>query len=85
MVRRRKRSGLENAQPEAVGDAATSPNLADVAGFCAGPGLVTAGMAQPKALAFVGAMLAGMAAHELIARRKSAAAGMPNTSMDRAP
>ena len=31
-----------------------------IAGFCPGPGLVALGMGEPKALAFVAAMLAGM-------------------------
>ena len=43
-----------------------------VAGFCPGPGLVALGMGEVKALAFVGAMLAGMGIFELIERRKQA-------------
>lgn len=37
-----------------------------VAGFCPGPALVALGMGEPKALVFVGAMLAGMLVFELI-------------------
>jgi hypothetical protein len=40
-----------------------------IAGFCPGPALVVLGMAQAKALVFVGAMLAGMALFELLERR----------------
>ncbi|MDC8760914.1 DUF6691 family protein [Janthinobacterium fluminis] len=40
------------------------------AGFCPGPALVGLGMGQPKALLFVGAMLAGMALFELIEARR---------------
>ena len=36
-----------------------------LAGFCPGPGLVALGMGQPKAVAFVAAMLAGMVIFEL--------------------
>ena len=36
-----------------------------LAGFCPGPGLVALGMGQPKAVAFVAAMLAGMVVFEL--------------------
>ena len=43
-----------------------------VAGFCPGPGLVALGMAEAKALAFVAAMLVGMAAFELMQRRPTA-------------
>ena len=43
-----------------------------VAGFCPGPGLVALGMGEAKALAFVAAMLVGMAAFELMQRRPTA-------------
>jgi hypothetical protein len=39
-----------------------------LAGFCPGPALVAAGMAVPKALAFVLAMAVGMALYELWTR-----------------
>ena len=39
-----------------------------VAGFCPGPGLVTLGMGEGKALAFVLAMLGGMGVFEVIER-----------------
>ena len=42
-----------------------------VAGFCPGPGLVALGMGEVKALIFVAAMLAGMAAFELLEKRRS--------------
>src|SRR6478736_9459216 len=42
-----------------------------IAGFCPGPALVALGMGQAKALAFVAAMLAGMAVFELLERRDS--------------
>jgi uncharacterized membrane protein YedE/YeeE len=41
-----------------------------VAGFCPGPALVALGMGEVKALAFVVAMLAGMAVFELLERRR---------------
>lgn len=41
-----------------------------VAGFCPGPGLVSLGMGEVKALVFVAAMLAGMGVFELFERRK---------------
>ena len=41
-----------------------------VAGFCPGPGLVALGMGEVKALIFVAAMLAGMAAFELLENRR---------------
>ena len=41
-----------------------------VAGFCPGPGLVALGMGEVKALIFVAAMLAGMAAFELLEKRR---------------
>ena len=47
-----------------------------LAGFCPGPALVAVGMGLPKAITFVGAMLAGMVLFEFLERRKSA-----NTSM----
>lgn len=40
-----------------------------LAGFCPGPALVALGTAQPKAVVFVVAMLAGMAIHELASPR----------------
>ena len=43
-------------------------------GFCPGPALVALGAGQPKALAFVAAMLAGMALYELVERRRARAA-----------
>jgi uncharacterized membrane protein YedE/YeeE len=45
-----------------------------VAGFCPGPALVSLGMGEPKALAFVAAMLVGMGAFEFFERRKLAPA-----------
>ncbi len=48
-----------------------------VAGFCPGPGLVALGMGEPKALAFVVAMLVGMGAFELLERRKQRASLRP--------
>ncbi|MFC5497269.1 DUF6691 family protein [Caenimonas terrae] len=39
-----------------------------IAGFCPGPALVALGMGEPKAAAFVAAMLAGMAIFELLER-----------------
>ena len=44
-----------------------------LAGFCPGPGLVALGMGQPKAVVFVLAMLAGMAAFELIEKARTKA------------
>ena len=44
-----------------------------VAGFCPGPGLVALGLGEVKALIFVAAMLAGMAAFELFEQRRSTA------------
>jgi uncharacterized membrane protein YedE/YeeE len=41
-----------------------------LAGFCPGPGLVALGMGEPKAAVFVLAMLAGMAAFELLEKRR---------------
>jgi uncharacterized membrane protein YedE/YeeE len=43
-----------------------------LAGFCPGPALVALGMGEQKALAFVGAMLAGMGLFELFDRRIAA-------------
>jgi len=40
-----------------------------IAGFCPGPGLVSLGMGEVKALVFVAAMLAGMGAFEFFERR----------------
>jgi len=50
-----------------------------LAGFCPGPALVASGMGQSKALLFVAAMLAGMAAFEGIEqlRRRSARDQLP--------
>ena len=44
-----------------------------VAGFCPGPGLVTLGAGEIKALVFVVSMLVGMGAFELLERRKHSA------------
>jgi uncharacterized protein len=41
-----------------------------IAGFCPGPGLVSMGMGEVKALIFVAAMLAGMVVFELVERRR---------------
>ena len=41
-----------------------------IAGFCPGPGLVSLGMGEVKALVFVAAMLVGMGVFELFERRK---------------
>ena len=43
-----------------------------LAGFCPGPALVAIGAGYPKAVGFVAAMAAGMAAVDLIERAKSA-------------
>lgn len=40
-----------------------------LAGFCPGPALVSLGSGQPKAMVFVGAMLAGMLVYEVLNRR----------------
>lgn len=45
-----------------------------LAGFCPGPGLVALGMDEGKAVAFVAAMLAGMAVFEWAEHRRRAAA-----------
>ena len=42
-------------------------------GFCPGPALVALGVGAPKAIAFVAAMLAGMAVYELLSVRERAA------------
>lgn len=42
-----------------------------MAGFCPGPAIVSVGAGEPKAMAFVGAMLAGMAGFEWIERRRA--------------
>ncbi|MEO6746162.1 MAG: DUF6691 family protein [Caldimonas sp.] len=46
-----------------------------IAGFCPGPGLVALGMGEAKALVFVVAMLAGMAAFEALERLRRVAPG----------
>ena len=43
-----------------------------IAGFCPGPALVALGMGEAKAIAFVVAMLLGMALFELLERRRAA-------------
>lgn len=43
-----------------------------LAGFCPGPALVSASSGQPKAWIFVAAMLAGIALHGLVTRRRAA-------------
>ena len=43
-----------------------------IAGFCPGPGLVSLGMGQPKALVFVIAMVAGIGLFEAIEWRRNA-------------
>ena len=43
-----------------------------LAGFCPGPAIVSLGAGQPKAAAFVLAMLAGMLVFELVDRRSQA-------------
>ena len=48
-----------------------------VAGFCPGPGLVSLGMGEVKALVFVVAMLLGMGAFELLERRRPSASLRP--------
>ncbi|HTH75103.1 MAG TPA: YeeE/YedE family protein [Trinickia sp.] len=45
-----------------------------IAGFCPGPALIAASSGQPKAWLFVLAMLAGMALHSLVTRRRLARA-----------
>jgi uncharacterized membrane protein YedE/YeeE len=46
-------------------------------GFCPGPALVALGAGEAKALAFVLAMVAGMALFEWLERRRAAVARMP--------
>ena len=41
-----------------------------LAGFCPGPSLVALGMAEPKAVVFVAAMLTGMVIYEVLEARK---------------
>lgn len=41
-----------------------------LAGFCPGPAVVAVGMGEGKALLFAGAMVAGMALHALLERRR---------------
>ena len=41
-----------------------------VAGFCPGPALVAVGLAEPKAVVFVAAMLAGMGLYEVLERTR---------------
>lgn len=48
-----------------------------VAGFCPGPGLVSLGMGEVKALVFVVAMLVGMGVFELLEHRRQAAGLQP--------
>ena len=43
-----------------------------IAGFCPGPALVALGMGEAKAVAFVVAMLLGMAIFDLVERRRAA-------------
>ena len=45
-----------------------------LAGFCPGPAIVSLGAGEPKAAAFVLAMLAGMLVYELVDRRSQPAA-----------
>ena len=45
-----------------------------LAGFCPGPAIVSLGAGQPKAAAFVLAMLAGMLVYELVDRRSQPSA-----------
>jgi uncharacterized membrane protein YedE/YeeE len=44
-----------------------------IAGFCPGPAVVALGAGKLKALVFVGAMIAGMIAFELVERARAAA------------
>ena len=50
------------------------------AGFCPGPGLVSLGMGEPKALVFISAMLVGMLTFALIERRRLALPAAPKVS-----
>jgi hypothetical protein len=52
-----------------------------LAGFCPGPALVAIGAGQAKALVFAGAMLAGMAAFELVERARVRLARGRGTSL----
>ena len=52
-----------------------------LAGFCPGPALVALGAGYGKAAAFVGAMIAGMAIHELLERGRSAPTGQKGRGM----
>ena len=53
-----------------------------LAGFCPAPAIVAVGAGEPKAFAFVGAMLAGMALYEILDRRPVA---VPSPVPRRAP
>lgn len=53
-----------------------------LAGFCPGPALVALGMAQPQALTFTLAMLAGMGLFEAIERARRAAAARSAAAAD---
>jgi uncharacterized membrane protein YedE/YeeE len=60
-----------------------------LAGFCPGPALVALGAGEPKAIAFVAAMLAGMGLYEMLSLRDRAAlerhamlAGLPGSGGD---
>ncbi len=44
-----------------------------IGGFCPGPGIVAVGAGEPKAVLFVGAMIAGMLLFELLEKRAAAA------------
>jgi len=48
-------------------------------GFCPGPALAALGVGEPKALAFVAAMIAGTLAHRVVATPKVAALGLDLT------
>ena len=48
-------------------------------GFCPGPAIVSLGAGHPKAVAFVGAMLAGMLIYELTGRYTSQRKKAPNS------
>ena len=82
IARRRKRSllGLPMQLPASttvtlrlvLGSAAFGVGWG-IAGFCPGPALVALGAGYPKAVGFVGAMVAGMAVFEIVER---AASGM---------
>src|SRR5688572_25140535 len=53
-----------------------------LAGFCPGPAIVAMGAAQAKAVVFVAAMLAGMAAYDGLERARVRASG-PAAALDR--